>query len=742
MKNTLALLFTLISLWASGNNYYIDPVNGDDATPVTTVTSGNGAWKSITRVNELLGGTSKVINGVTILFGAGDHLLIKAGTTLFGTINVNVSGTAAAPITIERYGAGANPVVTTLETPTGWTSLGGNIWRSASLTNNPSYLHTVTANNKIVAIGRWPDKDSLNSGFREITVGDGTSPYNKIIDNGLNINTRPSDLVAAKLCIRTNHTNFDTVNVLSITQKGSGTTTARGDSIVFSNATLNVGTGFGYFFFNALSTLTRQNEWFYNTTSHQLYYYSTVNPSTLGVRYSVTPNCLFVNGEKFVTVTGIDMNGSQNDIVRFSGTCSDVTIQDCFLNNGGRNGVELNSASFSNINILNCEIRNCCNSGISTLFANAKNIVSRGNKLVFIGMYPGMGISNNGNYCGIVARGDFNITSNNFLDSIGSSGLNLTGNGFRADSNEVVHFNATLGDVAAIYTVPTGTTQKYFWTARRSISFNIVHDGLGDKGGTPQWDDTEPARTMGIYCDNGTNRVDIFNNTVWNVPHTSFFAQSAWDLDLRNNKFLGSNYATRFADYHALYDIDSIKMKNNLFMSTESFVSTTEWNYPFYYASTKYNPAHNLARVPSDIDNNKYYELDNPQSTTIFRLEQKTPTGTNSTASYNLSGWRTRMNQDLNSTIGSIEVKQPSLGVNYNIYYNATSTVQALQMNDKAWVSTSAISSEDAQTFNTNYINLQPYSSMIVFPTGGGVIVIDQSGNAIRFKTKIKLKQF
>jgi Ca-dependent carbohydrate-binding module xylan-binding/Right handed beta helix region len=46
-------------------------------------------------------------------FTAGDTIAIKAGTTYAGTLTINSSGSAGAPITFTKYGSGANPVIST-----------------------------------------------------------------------------------------------------------------------------------------------------------------------------------------------------------------------------------------------------------------------------------------------------------------------------------------------------------------------------------------------------------------------------------------------------------------------------------------------------------------------------------------------------------------------------------------------------------------------------------------------------
>ena len=77
----------------AGASYYIDATGGDDDA---TGRSPDAAWQSLAKV------------GATT-FQPGDRILLKAGERWTGQLWPKGSGTAAAPITIDRYGAGAKP---------------------------------------------------------------------------------------------------------------------------------------------------------------------------------------------------------------------------------------------------------------------------------------------------------------------------------------------------------------------------------------------------------------------------------------------------------------------------------------------------------------------------------------------------------------------------------------------------------------------------------------------------------
>jgi len=77
-----------------GNSYYIDP-NGNDSNSGTSTTA---AWKTIAKVNSQT-------------FMPGDQLFFKCGGSWTGNLVLNGSGSASAPIVVNKYGSGSNPVI-------------------------------------------------------------------------------------------------------------------------------------------------------------------------------------------------------------------------------------------------------------------------------------------------------------------------------------------------------------------------------------------------------------------------------------------------------------------------------------------------------------------------------------------------------------------------------------------------------------------------------------------------------
>src|SRR5881227_727349 len=91
----LLLLSTIDSL-ATAATYHVDSRAGNDARDGLT---SEHAWRTLAKVN-------------TTTFAPGDRILLRAGSVWEGVaLHPLGSGTAAAPIVMDREGEGATPVI-------------------------------------------------------------------------------------------------------------------------------------------------------------------------------------------------------------------------------------------------------------------------------------------------------------------------------------------------------------------------------------------------------------------------------------------------------------------------------------------------------------------------------------------------------------------------------------------------------------------------------------------------------
>jgi hypothetical protein len=87
--------FNAFGVSGSSVFYYVDPSNGNDASMGITPAT---AWKTLAKVNSTT-------------FHAGDHLLLKSGSTFTGQLWPKGSGTEQQPIVIAKYGGDSKPII-------------------------------------------------------------------------------------------------------------------------------------------------------------------------------------------------------------------------------------------------------------------------------------------------------------------------------------------------------------------------------------------------------------------------------------------------------------------------------------------------------------------------------------------------------------------------------------------------------------------------------------------------------
>jgi len=184
MKTICVIMFCL-SQWIlcfGGTNYYFSTSGNDTNTGIAQ----DSPWKSFT----------KVISGPFI---AGDSILLKAGDVfgnLVGTdqyrnrLNLFRDGTSSAPITIGRYGTGANPILLGDNTEAVWSLEPGrsNIYSSplsgilgVADTNGVLYGQMPTFDDFVGTQDQWLDTFT-NSSWGKLTAG-GTVVYLRTSDD-------------------------------------------------------------------------------------------------------------------------------------------------------------------------------------------------------------------------------------------------------------------------------------------------------------------------------------------------------------------------------------------------------------------------------------------------------------------------------------------------------------------------------------------------------------------------------
>ena len=512
MKTLLLLLLTLFANFANAKNYYISLTGNDANNGLTPLT----AWKTITKFNTMFPA-----------FVAGDSILFKKGETFYGTITPSTSG-----ITIAAYGTGANPIITGLNTVSSWSSLGGNIWE-ATVPRGLSTLNMVVLNNSIIPMGRTPNADSANSGYR---MFESTSGNNSITDNQLNstINWSGAELVARSQ-------NFITVK--------SKITTHTGGTVNF--ATIpghSFKPNMGYFIQNDVRTLDQNGEWYYDTTGGTKkikMYYTSTPPSIQVATLTNLVRMAYHNGsiKSNITFKGISFIGS-NEVIFQATFCNNLTIDSCIFSFAGLDAI--NNRYSPHLTIKNSTITSVNNVGIRDYFTHLTyNLVIKNNTIKKIALHPGMlsgrlDLYNETEIGTAIQLGSPNaLVEENIIDSIGYCAIRL---GLRDSQivrkNAITNFCSVKNDGGAIYSsVRTlGVNPKNVGVI---IENNIISKSNDASNGT---DRPGNVHARGIYLDANSSNIKVLNNIIFDVWDGIYISQAQSNIIRGNTVYNTGNY--------------------------------------------------------------------------------------------------------------------------------------------------------------------------------------------------------
>jgi len=482
------IFISLIFSWSfvSATNYYVSSSLGNDTY---TGKSTSAAWKTITKVNSMMN-----------IFVAGDSVLFKRGDVFTEQLNITKSGTSANKIVFAAYGTGANPMLNTAVTLSGWTVTSNpNIW-VANYTGTLPEVRFVTINDKIQQIGRYPDTTAPNDGF---LYNDECWDNNKFRDATLPVTTQ--NWTGATVVMYTKPYRIEGVKIIK----------HQLDTIFTNPTTAPIHVGYSHIIQNHLATLTTQGEWYFDKTAKKIYLFSTSNPSSLKVQASATKYGMLLSSG----ITGISIKNFsfQNaDSIAVSITSGNyISVDNCIFTNT-LYGVWM--VSSSNIIVTNSRFTDIYNISVgstySSLYLTVSNNYIRRNFL-----NPGMSdVTNNAYKAAINLYCTSAVISYNDIDSCGYIGVYYNGWGNTISHNKIGNFNMKMFDGGGIYSfgtwsyVPSLGISKY---GNNLIEYNYIHDGIGYLLGTNEGDSYN--RRPGIYNDQLTEYNTVRRNVLYNT---------------------------------------------------------------------------------------------------------------------------------------------------------------------------------------------------------------------------------
>jgi hypothetical protein len=191
-----------------GTNYYLAPSGSNSNNGLSPRT----AWQSIEKINSQR-------------FSPNDSILFKRGGTYYGSIVVPKGN-----LHFGAYGNGPKPVITGLETITGWVDLGNKIWEAPTSKVKPGNS-LVLRDGKPQQVGQVPQQRCAECRLFDHTAATATSLTGPALATQTN-------WTGAEVVFRTNRWTLDRPHCYRAHQ---------GNHRVLSKPVMPL-TGFGYFF--------------------------------------------------------------------------------------------------------------------------------------------------------------------------------------------------------------------------------------------------------------------------------------------------------------------------------------------------------------------------------------------------------------------------------------------------------------------------------------------------------------
>lgn len=556
---SIAAFFLVIKCEAA--NYYFSSSSGSDTYTSTQAQNKATPWASIAKLNTYFTNIKP-----------GDSILFKCGDTFYGTISITKSGTAALPVVLAAYGAGAQPIISGFVPVTGWTSLGGNIYQG-SCPGAGATVNIATLNGAIQQIGRYPNVDAANNGYLNV---DSHVADTQITSAGLNTAV---NWAGAQVVIRKSHWIIDVGTISSNTATVINYT----DGSVYQPTN-----NFGFFIQNSPNTLDENGEWYYNPATKTLMMYLTTAPTNTSVQVSGLPYVITAYGYGYITISGLSIMGANNNDFDVK-TTNYFQIKNCTISNAGVYGI---NASISNyFSLTNSVIKNMNNDGVNNITSLGSTI--SGDSVYNVGMRAGMGQNQTGAYEGMILNGTRAVISKNVVTNTGYIGIEFEGDTITVQNNYLTSFDAVKDDGGAIYT-NAGKVDSNTNHYALNVLNNIVANSQGAPLGTPG---TVVGNATGIYLDDNSTGVTISGNTVSNCI-TGFLLHQGRNNVVTGNTFFNNSAAQIFIQHNTA----SFSIKNNI-ISNNIIYSETKTQQNVYFLTM--NLANDITRFAT-FSNNYY----------------------------------------------------------------------------------------------------------------------------------------
>lgn len=496
------------------------------------------------------------LNAKWASINSGDTISFRKGDTFYGEIIVGKSGASAAtPIILNSYGAGANAVISGFTQVTSWTSAGGNKWTSPVLSNGSlTTVDMLTIDGVYYAKGRYPKLGSEgNNGWRTIDSGSTLTLIKDAATNG----TTGTNWAGSGWIIRPNAWKIEK----KIVATHSGINLTPNTSL---SGTTNPKIGYGFFFQDPSTAaqialcLSQHGDWYYDNATKKVTIWTTLDPnSNYVIKVSTRGRLIQCVSRNHIRVDGLRIEGANE-----WGTYHYNALGNQIINSEvvfcGYDGVHGRQAANADLFVDNCTIHEIGDFGVNGRDATGPITVTN-NSIYNIGMYAGMGsLEVSTHKTGVVTtKANPCIVSNNLVYNCGYVGMKPAGPNMVVERNIVHDYCNIVDDGAGIYSSsPDATTTGKF------IRNNLVWNGIGAPEGA-----NGNSRANGIYIDDTSRDYTIYENYAWNGSKYGLYVHNSVNPNVHDNLFYNfpdPDGVVLFShDTNAYPDISSAEFKNN-----------------------------------------------------------------------------------------------------------------------------------------------------------------------------------
>jgi parallel beta-helix repeat protein len=690
---------------AASISYYVSTSGDDDNNGL----SESAPFATIEKVNS-------------VELQPGDRVLFKCGDEWDGTmLTITRSGSAGLPITFGSYPAGcANQPVLSGSLPiSGWTATAtANIY-SASLSGGsnagkfPHGINQLFRSGTRLTMGRWPNLDdaAFDQGYSTIESQNGST---QISDN---------QLPAANWSGAVAHIRGMRWYILNRQISSS------------SSQTLNVNsaldcwggcTGWGYFLNNSLATLDQEGEWYYSTSDHRVYLYTTT-----GTPAQIEGSAILEADDRFWGGITLGENLTGQGIAY-------VTVENLSLLRWFRDGIALptNFAHYEPHDLIlqNNTIQDVDSTGIRLMtwvydsydgrpdgwrggynLTVSGNTIERANRMGIdlqsrnstfsnnivqdIGIIRNLGaaglgcaLDDGGGMCtedgdGIRVKvnkaddtGNNNTFSGNRLERIAYNGMDIFGHHNTVIHNVIQEACYTKGDCGGVRTFGRDSLSA---SAVHDLTFseNILADIPGNTDGCK--DEYKSLFGFGLYIDNYSRDITISGNTITNATVAGILIQNS-TASITDNTLYNNASGTMYTGQVVITD-------------SPAYVSTLSGNILFSLQTISWS-LNAAGKDRLGTSNNNYFF--NPYLANHIAVE----------GYRTLAQWKTFSGQDANSHENWFSLA-PGTPPNSSLFTNATNQTRTISLG-------TAMYKDLDQNPVYGSLTLAPYHSKVLVRTG------------------------